>query len=275
MKINEVGVRCPVTISPLASTDDAIRLMWEYDVRHLLAVDREGLVGIVTDTDLLESVGMLTRAERQTIGTSLCLEEIIVADIMDTECPRVHLDDEVTEAAASMAHTQRPALPVVEGCRLMGVLTDNDLLELFAGVCWLDRGSPHGEPVSNYSSQVLRTVGPFDKLSTACAKLAQGQIRYLPVVDGERFVGLVSDWDIRTAIADHPSGSWQNLPVAECMRTGTQTLRPTDSLLCAAEVMRMEGLTALPIATREGRLVGMITGSDLLRAFAGEPVLHA
>lgn len=270
MKINEVGVRCPVTISPLASTDEAVRLMWELDVRHLLAVDRQGLVGIVTDADLLESVGMLTCAERRSIGPSMSLEEIIVADIMDAECPCAHLDDDVNEAAGRMVLAQRTALPVVEGSQLMGVLADMDLLELFAGVCWLDRSSPHGEPVSHYASLVHKTVGPFDTLATACTKLSQGRIRHLPVVDGDRFVGLISDGDLRRAIGQHASG-WQALPVAEFMLTGTQTLRPKDSLLCAAEVMCMERLTALPIVTRDGALSGIITGSDLLRAFAGEP----
>jgi CBS-domain-containing membrane protein len=53
------------------------------------------------------------------------------------------------------------------------------------------------------------------------------------------------------------------------MATGVQTLRPRDTLACAAEVLCHEDLAAIPITTRDGELLSIITVTDVLRAFAG------
>jgi CBS domain-containing protein len=273
MQIRELGVRCPVTISPFQSTDDAIELMWQHDTRYLLVTDRQGLVGLVSDADLLESVGMLLRCERLVIGQSISTENLIVADVMDTRCPCVTPKDLVTDAAHRLVHENRSALPVVDQDQLLGVITDYDLLQLFAGSCWLKTGTPHQEAVAHYGSHVPRTVRPQDPLATACARLSGGKIRHLMVAEAAQFVGMLSDWDIRLAIGENAGGEWLNLPVCDYMAIDVQTLRPRDTLICAAEVVRMEKLTAVPITSREGELLGMITVGDLLRALAWpEPV---
>lgn len=268
MQINELGVRCPVSISPFHSTDRAIALMGEHDIRALLVTDREGLVGLVTDADLLESVGMLLRAERLAIGPSVANEEIIVADVMDAAVPVMAPTDLVTDAAHRMISSKRTALPVVDGSRLLGVVTDEDLLELFAATCHLGDTGPHGEAVMHFGSRVLRTVSPEDTLATACARLSGGRIRHLLVSEGTQYVGMLSDWDIRLAIGQNALGDWLNSRVRDYMVTGVQTLRPRDTLLCAAEVLRIEKMRAAPITSREGELIGIITATDLLRALA-------
>jgi len=214
MKIKEIGIRVPVTISPFSSTDEAIHLMWTHDVRHLLVVDREGLAGMVTDGDLIESVGMLTLEERRAVGHPVTTEEVIVADVMDAEVPCVAPDDLVTDAIHRMLYLRRPALPVVDGTQILGAISESDLLQLFAGSCWLDRGTPHAEPVINYGSHVLKTIAPDDRLEAACVKLSLGKIRHLLVVEGEQFVGMITDWDIRRAIGQHKVGAWLDLPEA-------------------------------------------------------------
>ena len=127
MIIRELGLRPPVHISPFSTTDEAIDLMWQNDIRHLLVTDRDGFVGLVTDGDLLESVGMLTRAERECLfpGAS---EEILVADIMDAEAICVTPETLLTDAAHHMIYGMRTALPVVEDGELVGILTEMELL---------------------------------------------------------------------------------------------------------------------------------------------------
>jgi CBS domain-containing protein len=275
MLIREFGFRSAVTVSPFASTDVAIDLMWRHESRYLLVTDRTGLAGLVTDADLLESVAMLTREERLSIGRSISQEEVIVADVMDAHCACMQLDDLVTDAAHRLVHDHtRMALPVVEGSELRGVVTAEDLLQLFAGSCWLDRETPHRQPVMHYASRILRSVRPDDTLSVACARLSGARTRHLVVAEGDRFLGLLSDADIRLAIGEKGVNAWPSAPAREYMNTKIQTLRPRDTLLCAAEVMRLEKLIAAPITTREGELLGVITVSDVLRALAGSTPVH-
>jgi CBS domain-containing protein len=275
MRISDISIGRPVTISPFSSTDDAITLMWRHDIRHLLVVDSDGLAGLVTDADMLESVGMLTLAERHQLGEPLCTEEILVADVMDAEAPCVHPEELVTDAAHRMIYEKRTALPVVSGNRLMGVLTGSDLLGLFSGTSWLECGSPHDEPVAHYGSHVLKTVSPCDRLSEACRKMSGGHIRDLLVVEGDRLVGVVSDWDIRMAIGHSRVGEWLQTPVAKVMVTGVQTLRPRDTLVKAVDIMRQDKLTAVPITRPDGTLISVLSVLDVLQAFAGQATIHA
>jgi acetoin utilization protein AcuB len=95
------------------------------------------------------------------------------------------------------------------------------------------------------------------------------------VVEDGRLVGLISDADVRVAIGRSEPGEWLNFPLTDIMATGVQTLRPDDTLNRAARIMCSDRIAAIPITTRDGLLLSMITVADLLRAFfAGTPV-HA
>lgn len=274
MQIKDAQPQTPVTISPFASSDEAIALMWKHDIRYLLVVDREGLAGMVTEGDLLESVGMLTLAERRAVGGNVCIDEIIIADIMDADCPCIRPDTLVTDAVHRMVYERRCALPVLAGSEIQGVFTEIDALRLFVGLSWLTSGVPHQEEVINFSSHVLMTVRPSEPLQEACIRLSGRQVRHLPVVEDGRLIGLLSDWDIRGAIGQYPLGEWIHLPVFRFTQTNLRTLRPGATLMEAAQLMHEEKLSALPITSRSGNLVGLITVSDVLRAFVAPAVVH-
>lgn len=274
MTVRELGLRSPITISPFRSTDDAIDAMWVHDIRHLLVVDRCGLVGMVADGDLLESVGMLTREERAYMAGTESAEEVLVADIMDAETAFVSLDTPMTDAAHKMIYEHRTALPVIDGRQVIGIVTESDLLNTFAGTRWVDKAPMQDQPVIHHASRVLRTVSKTDRLRKVCEKLNGSKLRHVLVVEEGRLVGIVSDWDVRMAIGRSGVGEWLQFPVTDIMLTDVQRLRPDDTLAYSAEVLRMEKLDAAPIVTRDGLLIGIITVSDLLRVFAADAVVH-
>ena len=112
---------------------------------------------------------------------------------------------------------------------------------------------------------------------------AQRGIRHLPVLDGERLVGIVSDRDLKRAMAS-PATSLEthelrylldHVLVREIMTGGVITVRPTAPIEEAARLMVLEKIGALPVTEGE-RLIGILTETDLLRLFvramgAGEP----
>ena len=274
MYIRELALHKPLTVSPYHTTDEAIELMWINDVRHLLVVDSRGLAGLVTDGDLLESVGMLMQVERECLATSPC-EEVLVADIMDTEATCVTPGELLTDAAHHMIYGRRTALPVVDGERLLGIVTETDMLRLLTSPSWEGRAAFNEEPIINHSSRILRTVSRHDQVRRVCEKLNGSKQPHVLVVEDGRLVGLISDWDVRMAIGRSEIGEWLTLPLTEIMVTGVQTLRPDDSLGTAASLMYEETLSAVPITTRDGLLMSMITVTDLLRVFVGDAVIHA
>jgi CBS domain-containing protein len=99
-------------------------------------------------------------------------------------------------------------------------------------------------------------------------------IRHLPVVDGERLVGMVSARDVRLGDpvlaaslaplqSDIVSGRYR--PIAMIMSQPVHTVSSSATLTAAAKLMLDHGISALPVV-EEGRLVGILTTSDCLRA---------
>jgi len=101
------------------------------------------------------------------------------------------------------------------------------------------------------------------------------RIRHLPVVDrGERLVGIVTDRDLRQVVFDPRiqdrlgdlAGALGALTVGEVMTWGVVTVRPETEIRRAARLMREQRIGALPVV-EGGRVVGILTETDVLRAF--------
>ena len=78
-----------------------------------------------------------------------------VRDLMTTDVPIARLEDTVRAAARLMDEAHVKVLPVCEGDRLMGVLTDSDVISAIA-----DGGAPDTEFVRDYMSTNVVTVTP-------------------------------------------------------------------------------------------------------------------
>src|SRR5580765_2977097 len=111
-----------------------------------------------------------------------------VADVM-TERPRaVTPQTPLNEVAEVMETEDVGAVPLVEGDRLVGIVTDRDIV-----VRAIAKGKdPRGMPASEVSSRELLTVSPDDDLSDALKLMAQYQVRRLAVTaEDDRLVGMV------------------------------------------------------------------------------------
>jgi CBS domain-containing protein len=116
-----------------------------------------------------------------------------VREIM-SERPRcVSPETRVTEAAEVMEHDDIGAVPVVEGDRLAGMVTDRDI-----AVRAVATGKDvRGMPVREIATREVVTIGPDEDLSEALRLMASYQVRRLPVVDDDnRLVGVVSQADV-------------------------------------------------------------------------------
>jgi len=118
------------------------------------------------------------------------------------------------------------------------------------------------------------TVTPQTTLSEAVRLTRQRGIRHLPVLEGGELVGIVSDRDLKRAMAS-PATSLEaheltslldRLTMAEIMTRPVMTVAPPVPVEEAARVMVREKISALPV-TEEGRLVGIVTETDVLELF--------
>src|SRR5579863_2719292 len=105
------------------------------------------------------------------------------------------------------------------------------------------------------------TVSSHDTLQTAADLMKNGGFRRVPVVDEGKLVGIVSDRDVR----EH-SGYLELTRVTAAMTADPQTVTPKMSVEDAARLMIEHKIGGLPVV-EDGKLVGMITTTDVLKAF--------
>ena len=115
-----------------------------------------------------------------------------IRDLMTENPSSCERGTPVAEAAKVMARENVGSVPVVEGGKLVGVVTDRDLV-----VRLLAEGrDPQSTTVGEVASSEPVTLSPDDGLDQALQRLARHQVRRLPVVEGERLVGIVAQADI-------------------------------------------------------------------------------
>ena len=146
MRVSEVMSQNVLTISETASCLRAVETICAHKIRHLPVIDARGtLVGIVTDRDLRH---YLFRPDvSQEIGTvpaARLLERMPVRGIMSTPVVVVGPDEPLETAARLMLDDKVGSVPVVVNGRVVGILTETDLLRRIVGE---DAGSPDVECV--------------------------------------------------------------------------------------------------------------------------------
>ncbi|MGG1555339.1 CBS domain-containing protein [Paenibacillus ferrarius] len=114
-----------------------------------------------------------------------------VKDIMSTDCVTVTLQDNIYEIAVKMKEHDIGFVAVVDGKKLIGVVTDRDLV--VRGYAEKHSGSTAVEQVI---SKDVATISPDTSIDEAAKIMAKEQIRRLPVVQNGELVGVVAIGDL-------------------------------------------------------------------------------
>ncbi len=129
MLVGQIMTREVATITPDKQVGQALKLMQKLNIRHLPVVQHHRMVGWITSRDL-----------REVLLASM-LEKITVGDIMVQAPITVTPDTSVEEAARLVVEHKIGGMPVVEGDRLVGVITMLDLISAFTAMLGLLRSS--------------------------------------------------------------------------------------------------------------------------------------
>lgn len=126
-------------------------------------------------------------------------------------------------------------------------------------------------PVHKLMTKDPTFVGPSTRLSQVQASMQQRGIHHMPVVEGGRFVGLLSANDmLRVALGDpykqDPDLVRKDLELydaREIMAEDVVTIGPHDTIREAARLLTNGSYHALPVV-EDGKLVGIVTSTDLI-----------
>jgi CBS domain-containing protein len=115
-----------------------------------------------------------------------------ISEVMTSEVQVVQPDDTVQDAAAMMAEQDVGALPVCDGSRLQGMITDRDI-----AVRAVANGRDSDTPVREVMSEDVIWCSEDDDTQDVLGRMGDRQIRRIPVVDANRnLVGIVSLGDL-------------------------------------------------------------------------------
>lgn len=192
-----------------------------------------------------------------------------VKDLMKTRnLVSVAPDDELAVAAHIMRWAGVRHLPVVDARRVVGVITEGDLL----------RHRAEGErslkdAVRTRMTAPAETVAPDEEVAAACALMVARRIGCLPVVDDGLLIGILTRSDvIGSQVAAYLVASGQSGPRVElAMHRRPVSVLPWAPLLEAVGVMIDHDVRHVPVTDEEGRLLGIIAEHDV-RTAIGDPV---
>ncbi len=136
--------------------------------------------------------------------------------------------------------------------------------------------------VSRWMTTPVVSVAPETSVAAATRLMRARGIRHLPVIDARgHLVGILSDRDLRQVVFDpwldeglaDLATRFETLPVERVMTWRPIAVRPETAMSAAARLMRQYRIGALPVVEDE-RLVGLLTETDVLRAFGDSRLGH-
>ncbi|MCL6581800.1 MAG: CBS and ACT domain-containing protein [Firmicutes bacterium] len=121
--------------------------------------------------------------------------------------------------------------------------------------------------VSSVMTRECVCVSAGEPVARAYSIIRERGFEGLPVLDGDRVVGVVTLWDIvsRVAATDRVEECFAETRVAEVMAKPPVTVGPDDIIEEAALLMLRHDASILPVVDGEGRLVGVLSQSDIFR----------
>ncbi len=127
-------------------------------------------------------------------------------------------------------------------------------------------------PIEQVMTPDPATISPQSSAAEARRLLDSNVIHHLPVVEGQRLVGIVSSSDLlKLYLLDDKLAIFEQATVDQIMETNLIVLDRRATLLEAVEKLSMGSFHALPIVDKKRRLVGIVTSSDLIGELLTEP----
>jgi acetoin utilization protein AcuB len=132
MLVRERMTAIPVTVNPDTTYEDAFQILREKKIRRLPVVDKNGdLVGIVVEKDLLYA-SPSPATSLSVFEVHYLLSKLRVKDVMTKRVITVGGDCPLEEAARIMVDHKIGSLPVVDGKRVVGIITETDVFKTMA-----------------------------------------------------------------------------------------------------------------------------------------------
>ena len=130
-------------------------------------------------------------------GSGYVTRDVSITDVMTTRVVHAAPGVSVREAARRMGEAGIGSVAVCEGSRLVGILTERDVLRLVAQGEDMDRVL-----VGDAMTTPVLTASPDADILAVARLMGERRVRHLPVVEGENLLGMIGIRDVLGALAE-------------------------------------------------------------------------
>lgn len=281
LRVRDAMHQRAVTINPNDTLPSAAALMDQLGIKRLPVVFEGEVVGLLTDGEVKRR---LPRVSAGLTAWEFAAQagRVRVRDAMHQPVHTLRPDDSLARALHTMLGRRIGGLPVVgEQGELLGMLTLTDILRAGAKVA-----DPSWGTAEEHMSRNVVSVTSGTPASEGVAKLRQGRLRVIPVLEGGMLLGVLHEADVTAALEReaastprpphlaHPGRSAEppvpeGWTVRDLMRAPTGRLRPDTPLGEVMGEMLELDVHGLPVVDQGDHVVGVVTISDVLKAVVG------
>lgn len=115
--------------------------------------------------------------------------------------------------------------------------------------------------IRDVMSKDVQVARPEDTLQNVAGRMAAGDFGFIPVADGDRLIGALTDRDI--VVRAVASGAGPEARVLDVLSRDALVVRADDDLKVALDLMASRQIRRLPVVDKDGRLVGVVSLGDL------------
>ncbi len=243
----------PVTIDKSERLGHALDQMEKNDLRRLLVTNKDKLGGIVTTRQIARVLG--TRKSLGMPASSLHVASATLDSVI-----KVLPDMDVDDAAVLLQKTS--VLVVMDAGRIMGWVRPREVL-----------AAKNAVGLASDAMRYPLTVNPNDRLVHARRMMLDRNVGRLPVVEGGRLVGIISERDVAKSLrafrdlndtASKQYARIYNILVSDVMTQDVKYVYVDTPLEEVKDIILTENRGGLPVLSRRDEVVGMITRRSIL-----------
>jgi CBS domain-containing protein len=264
MQVSQIMIE-PVTIDKDQRLSYALDQLDKKGIERLVVVQDGEVTGILTYADIADRLGVSK-------VVAMSIKRLHVSSAMTDTVITVGPDDDVTEVAQLMIDRGMSGCPVVDDDdKLVGVITKVQISKL------VDRFDKIKVSELMTSEDILQ-VNPVTRLVKARGDMLAAGYSGLPVTDGGRVLGLITERMVADAMArftvevpdKHRANQVRQIRVVDAMLQQPPLTTADESIAEAAKKMLDANLNTLPVVEKGNRLIGMISATDLTRFVANK-----
>jgi CBS domain-containing protein len=263
MEVSQIMTEA-ITIDKDQRLSYALDLLDKKGVDRLIVMEDGTLKGILTYADITDRLDV-SKVVAVSIG------RLHVSSAMTDTVITVLPSDDVTEVAKLMEERGMSGCPVMEDDKLLGVISKREITELV-------KKFEDVKVKELMTTEQILVVNPVERLVKARLEMLTAGYSGLPVTDGKRVLGLLTERSVAEAMArfsvevpdKYRANQVRQIRVVDAMIQQPPLASPEMSIAEAATMMIDANLNTLPVVGDGNRIVGIISATDFTRFVANK-----